>query len=610
MADNECGICIEKFNRSTRTKVQCYCGFSACKTCFKTYILSLEDNAHCMSEKCKIVYNRKFLFDNFGATFLSKDYKNRREQLLLAREMALMPVTQAELDLAKMNEKTVIEKKFNDFDKKIKVYQMGLITSEIKNIIIDLSRKTYKLPCPMTACVKRKLNHYRCNSCESFQDLYYDVINNAVLHIIGQYHESDDESLEKHINMINKDAWDHTADLNLDIVHDISDLKSLHNYVKEISYPLSSELQDIIPDIEFDIELMNPLYKRVILTKVLRIFEYSITVLKNEIEGRNEVVQMKTEKVNYIIKCPNPECKGLVTDTLVCAVCDTEACKECHEVKLASHICDENIKANIAAISADSNTKSCPGCAISISKIYGCDNMWCSNCHVFFKWDTLKLITNSKPHNPEYAAALARLGNTDRPIGDIQCGYQINYHFIQNLKRQLDFGPIYESNRRGILYYYAVLVGEICSNLHNLETDITRKYGASILDTNEYRKQILLNQMSEEAFMSKLQQHEKKENKKAEMGSTLTGFLNCAMDILYRLADMPKKAEKILKELYELRNITNVELKQIAKNYSVTVQMFNEELLLISAGVEHGLSFYEPRHHGLPAEEPGPSSYD
>ena len=47
---------------------------------------------------CNVAWNRDFLCKNFPKTFLDKEYKNHRKQILLDREKARIPETQ---DLAR-----------------------------------------------------------------------------------------------------------------------------------------------------------------------------------------------------------------------------------------------------------------------------------------------------------------------------------------------------------------------------------------------------------------------------------------------------------------------------------------------------------------------------
>lgn len=89
-----CNICCEKFNKSSRACVECmYCQFPACRECCKTYIIS-EPVAKCMNSACDKEWTRKFLRDSFSATFINRELKAWRENLLFEREKALLPATQ------------------------------------------------------------------------------------------------------------------------------------------------------------------------------------------------------------------------------------------------------------------------------------------------------------------------------------------------------------------------------------------------------------------------------------------------------------------------------------------------------------------------------------
>ena len=93
-----CEVCCETFNRSSRCKIVCpYCPFSACAGCSERYLIETTQDTHCMS--CRKSWSREILVNNFTQKFVSRDYKNRRESLLLEREKSLMPATQPYVEL-------------------------------------------------------------------------------------------------------------------------------------------------------------------------------------------------------------------------------------------------------------------------------------------------------------------------------------------------------------------------------------------------------------------------------------------------------------------------------------------------------------------------------
>lgn len=103
-----CDVCCDGFNRSSRSKITCpYCPFSACSGCSERYLLETTQDAHCMS--CRKSWSREILVNNFTLKFVGRDYKNRRESLLLEREKSLMPATQPYVELERKVRKTTQE---------------------------------------------------------------------------------------------------------------------------------------------------------------------------------------------------------------------------------------------------------------------------------------------------------------------------------------------------------------------------------------------------------------------------------------------------------------------------------------------------------------------
>jgi len=144
------------------------------------------------------------------------------------------------------------------------------------------------------------------------------------------------------------------------------------------------------------------------------------------LSGKDE----KTEKRKFIMACPGEDCRGFLSSQYKCELCKLQTCSKCFEIightKAEAHTCcKENVQ------SADlirRETKPCPACGTRISKINGCDQMWCVNCHQAFSWKTGEL-DNGVVHNPHFYQfeRAANNGEMPRQAGDILCGGLIAY---------------------------------------------------------------------------------------------------------------------------------------------------------------------------------------
>ena len=98
---NECRICFEPYNKSVRTRVACQsCGFEACRQCHTTFILDAS-NTHPNCMECHKEFQREFLVENFTLKFVSKDWKEHRERIMLQKERALLPTRQPVAEMVK-----------------------------------------------------------------------------------------------------------------------------------------------------------------------------------------------------------------------------------------------------------------------------------------------------------------------------------------------------------------------------------------------------------------------------------------------------------------------------------------------------------------------------
>lgn len=88
-------------------------------------------------------------------------------------------------------------------------------------------------------------------------------------------------------------------------------------------------------------------------------------------DGKEE----KKERVRrYVRPCPKEDCRGFLSAQSRCAICDTWVCAQCNKVKTSrndeAHTCDPNDVETMNYLK--SQTKPCPKCGMSISKVSGC----------------------------------------------------------------------------------------------------------------------------------------------------------------------------------------------------------------------------------------------
>lgn len=124
---------------------------------------------------------------------------------------------------------------------------------------------------------------------------------------------------------------------------------------------------------------------------------------------RNEEEEEKP--YTFIKPCPADSCHGFLSGdqaNLSCALCRLKVCAECHEILSGeNHECDATTVASVKAIVAES--RPCPQCGTAISKVDGCDQMWCTQCHCTFSWRT-GLKEGGPRHNPHYYEWMRRTG--------------------------------------------------------------------------------------------------------------------------------------------------------------------------------------------------------
>ena len=167
----DCPICIESFNKSSRFKIECkFCNYAACRDCIKRYLLDSTLEATCMN--CKVAWDFEYIRTIMPKTFLNKEYKNHRENMLLSLEESLMPETQAYAsfqkqmagdwdELLKMRDlirdlKADYNAKYNRYYRK---YNQGYKSNNDE-------RRKFIMKCPDISCRGFLSTQYKCPQCD------------------------------------------------------------------------------------------------------------------------------------------------------------------------------------------------------------------------------------------------------------------------------------------------------------------------------------------------------------------------------------------------------------------------------------------------------------
>jgi len=139
----------------------------------------------------------------------------------------------------------------------------------------------------------------------------------------------------------------------------------------------------------------------------------SIKEINDKIIILNKIIDNNNKnKIIYNRPCSNINCNGMLKyQSNLCGICDHITCSKCLEAynkNNTEHTCNPNNIKTAELIKKD--TKYCPKCNFGITKISGCDVMFCTQCNTSFNWKTMEVLTKNL-HNPHYIEYLRKNGN-------------------------------------------------------------------------------------------------------------------------------------------------------------------------------------------------------
>ena len=121
-----------------------------------------------------------------------------------------------------------------------------------------------------------------------------------------------------------------------------------------------------------------------------------------------------SESRKFVMQCQNDGCRGMLTTQYKCDICTKFTCPKCFlpiEGEKADHVCKQEDIDTVEELRK--NTRPCPNCGLRISKIDGCDQMWCIECKTAFSWSK-GTVEKGVIHNPHYYQWMRQNGGVPR----------------------------------------------------------------------------------------------------------------------------------------------------------------------------------------------------
>ena len=300
----------------------------------------------------------------------------------------------------------------------------------------------------------------------------------------------------------------------------------------------------------------------------------------NRLKTGKEVVV--SERKKFIMPCPNNDCRGYLSSQYKCELCNLHTCSACHELigyrKDEPHTCKEENVQSAELIKKD--TKPCPTCGTRISKISGCDQMWCPECHKAFSWNT-GLVDNGIIHNPhfyQYQREQAGTNAVPRNPGDVVCGGLCEWYVFSNqILRKISCGTLMPDQGTDLRPYLSD-IHRFVAHITHVDLENARTKIRDLSEFQEIRCKYILKQISKEDLAKTIYRNDALRKKLTEMLHIFELLSVVGTELFAKLLASINVKESFASEVIvhvgeynKLREYCNKQFKAISLTYNQTV---------------------------------------
>ena len=292
-------------------------------------------------------------------------------------------------------------------------------------------------------------------------------------------------------------------------------------------------------------------------------------------------LKKESKSLKKTIKCPYSNCAGIIPiseeNELMCAMCYGTVCTKCQEATHGSsnHKCNEDTVKTINDMR--DNTRSCPVCSALIFKIEGCDQMFCTQCHTTFSWNTAR-IERGFQHNPHYLdwvreLRMRRIANGEH-VGDDgaialggggggqpppSCIEYITYENLITCFTQEIWKNSFEARKKipqipNLLdglpskEFYCLAIRNFHSNILEVRSTAGNHANMVVPDNHATRVRYLTNNMEEDEFINEIERREYEWHENITLFYIYDMVFRSAGDIYHNL--MSRKTLGKYKDMY------------------------------------------------------------
>lgn len=559
--DSECDVCCEKYDNKSRAKVVCEhgdCLYESCKTCVRTYLCGTTSDANCM--ECNKVWSDKFLVENLNASFVRKEYKAHRKELLLQQQLSRLPETMAAVE---------IRKEVNKNEEQIRTLKK--LSVEMNTVIDDLKGKSKSN--------KSDLINFQYSPIDILSQNGVNLPNNSEHQsIIRAYirHLQISEDLKKNPAQSVKAINDTNTNIKL-LEKQYKNLTG--NKIPSLEPYFEKERLYITHQKELDKQLSDAIAEKRTMLDNCTALNHDIQIVLNGGITKGDVTKKETKK--FIMPCPKSDCRGYLSTHYKCEMCEFHTCAKCFELigesKSDPHECkQENID---SAEYIRKQSKPCPCCGTRISKIDGCDQMWCTQCHKAFSWNTGKLVTGVI-HNPHFYQFLRENGGgiAPRNPGDVVCGGLCDSIRLGHVLREKKKSSVYTTKITDTLL---VIHRELNHVIHGVVVRARESVRDNENCLNE-RIKYIMNEITQEKLATLVMNKDTNRKKSVDILHIYELFVQVGIDMFRAILESTKMSKDFEQEVMErvgefhkLIDYCNVQFKEISITYGMSVPVID-----------------------------------